>query len=430
MNSLTRRTLLGLAAGSLSPMAGWQGLRDDYRHRSVDELVSRRLLSLSSSREARRLALSPVDRDIGEAHSLRAVHLTDAPKNALARSAEGESVATTVSGASFLAEDAAGGAWHSTFIDEFLPPGSYLYADAVPFPTRLSHPNGETLEVRVNNQPVPLHVGVSGEQGETQINHLAPYGAAPGSAVEIIFGARRAYGSVDIHGERTALFVRLGTAAGFQADDAIYELGGPPIIVPTGEADLESYFSFFLSGADLDALAGRPVLGDLNPAEAVSLPTPRVFIDGEQLPQEHLLYFGLAPSLAGVQQGNIKVPHWIEPGLRYLVLERSDGTRSQPAALPLSKTGAYVHGTMATVVNVPDEARVENDGRLRVAELGSDTALQIYGAEEQLIVDVHLSDSPYMVDLPDPGSVPSRVRLEREGALPVVIDNPFKEVQS
>lgn len=72
--------------------------------------------------------------------------------------------------------------------------------------------------------------------------------------------------------------------------------------------------------------------GQLPPFAASTLLPHRVFLNGQELPQEQVLYFGQAPLMAGLQQVNIVLPEGLATG-DYEVQVEVAGAMSQPGIL-------------------------------------------------------------------------------------------------
>ena len=72
--------------------------------------------------------------------------------------------------------------------------------------------------------------------------------------------------------------------------------------------------------------------GQLPPfAASLTLPS-RVLLNGEELPEENVLYFGQAPFFAGLQQVNVRLPATLDPGDYEVVVEVA-GTVSQAGVM-------------------------------------------------------------------------------------------------
>lgn len=191
-------------------------------------------------------------------------------------------------------------------------------AAAVPLPKTL---NG--IQVLVNNTPSPLFFA-----GPNQINFQVPSNApTSGTAdIEVVDTAtNRVLGDTTVVMNDVAPGIFTQNASG-SGDGVIANQDGT-LNTPANPAKAGSVVTLYMTGQGY--ISGMPADGDVSNA-ALSTPyQPLVYIGGQTfVPEENVLYSGLAPTLVGVWQINVKIPNDVisvpnAPPLQVLVAANS-----------------------------------------------------------------------------------------------------------
>ncbi len=145
-----------------------------------------------------------------------------------------------------------------------------------------------------------------------QISYLVMYDIASSGTAEIQVVRKStseilAAGTVNLALVSPALFVQgsaeQGPVAALNQDGTVNTPGNP---IARGQ-----YISLFATG--LGAVGGAPAEGTPPPGPAPASEFLRVLINTEFVKDEDIQYFGLAPSLVGVYQINVKIPDSAAP---------------------------------------------------------------------------------------------------------------------
>ncbi len=191
-------------------------------------------------------------------------------------------------------------------------------ASSIPLPKTL---NG--IQVLVNNTPSPLFFGAP-----NQINFQIPSNApTTGTAdVQVVEAAtNRVLGDTLVVMDKYApgIFTQNATGSG---DGVIANQDGT-MNTPSNPAKAGSIVTLYLTGQG--PITGMPADGDISNA-ALSVPYVTNVYIGDQtiVPPENVLYSGLAPTLVGVWQINVKIPKDVisvpnAPPLQVIVLVES-----------------------------------------------------------------------------------------------------------
>lgn len=174
----------------------------------------------------------------------------------------------------------------------------------IPMPRRLAD-----IEVLVNDEPVPLHFVSPG-----QINFLMPMNAPTSGTVSVLVqrpstGQIVGYGRIEMAPASPGLFTSDSSGSGqLAALNQDNTRNGPGNAAARG-----SVVQLFATGAGF--IPGAPPDGDTPGGRQILTPEkPRVFIGTDFVPDDHVLYSGLAPGLIGVWQINVKIPDRVAPG--------------------------------------------------------------------------------------------------------------------
>lgn len=167
----------------------------------------------------------------------------------------------------------------------------------LPLPTALAD-----IQVLVNDKPAPLYFVSPG-----QINFLVPMDTPESGAVEyqvmqVSTGQILAAGQVAAQAASPALFVQGGAQQGQVA--ALNEdntVNGPDNPIQRGRI-------IQLFGTGQGRVPNAPPDGTPPSGQTSTAQRPRVLINTAFVPDENILYSGLAPSLVGVWQINVRVP--------------------------------------------------------------------------------------------------------------------------
>jgi len=169
-------------------------------------------------------------------------------------------------------------------------------APSVPLPTRLAD-----IEVTVAGTLAPLYF-----VGERQINMLVPSNAPTSGVAEVEItkvstGQVLASGPVPMAPVSPGLFTADGTGNGALA--ALNEDGS--VNSPTNPIGRGKVIVLF--GTGMGVIPGAPPDGQA-PTGPVNAPFPPRVVINNFVPDDHIIYAGLAPGLPGVWQLNIRVP--------------------------------------------------------------------------------------------------------------------------
>lgn len=205
-------------------------------------------------------------------------------------------IATTGTGARALAP----GAYGSLFATGVTLSEETVGFSTIPMPTTL----GDT-QVLLNGRAVPVSY-----VSPTQINFLTPNDAPTSGSMEVQVmrastGQILAAGSIPMGPYAPGLFGNSGNGqlAANNQDGSINSASNPAL---RGTV-------ITLYGTGLGNIPGAPPDGDI-PGQAIEGPRPRVIIGSGFVPDENVQYSGLAPSLIGVWQINVKIPETVPPG--------------------------------------------------------------------------------------------------------------------
>ncbi|MGH9658519.1 MAG: IPT/TIG domain-containing protein, partial [Bryobacteraceae bacterium] len=160
------------------------------------------------------------------------------------------------------------------------------------------------IQVLVGETPAPVHFVSAG-----QINFLVPMSAPQSGAIEVQVvkqstGQILAAGPMQMAPASPALFTTTGRQiAAINEDGTVNSVSDR-----VGRGKIIALFGTgqgFVNGAPRD---GVPPTGAVETEER-----PRVNLAGSFIPEENILYSGLAPQLVGVWQINIKIPDTVLP---------------------------------------------------------------------------------------------------------------------
>ncbi|HVW07402.1 MAG TPA: hypothetical protein VHC90_02410 [Bryobacteraceae bacterium] len=172
-------------------------------------------------------------------------------------------------------------------------------ATSIPLPKTL---NG--LQVLVNNTPSPLFFA-----GPNQINFEVPSNAPTSGTADIQVvdtATNRVLGDTTVVMDTVApgIFTQAANGAG---DGVIANQDGT-LNTPSNPANAGSVVTLYMTGQGY--ISGMPADGDISNA-ALSTPYQPLVYMGEQtfVPEQNVLYSGLAPTLVGVWQINVKIPN-------------------------------------------------------------------------------------------------------------------------
>ncbi|MCX6595645.1 MAG: hypothetical protein NTV70_04690 [Acidobacteria bacterium] len=171
-----------------------------------------------------------------------------------------------------------------------------------PMPTTLND-----LQVLLNDTPASLYFVSSG-----QINFYIPNNAPTSGTMDVIVqrpstGQVIAAGSLAVAGVSPGLFTNAGTGTGqLAALNEDFSRNGPDNPVQRGKV-------IALYGSGYGFLSNAPPEGTPAPA-GVSTDRPDVILPQGLVPVANIEYFGLAPTLVGVWQINVRIPENTAPG--------------------------------------------------------------------------------------------------------------------
>jgi len=188
-------------------------------------------------------------------------------------------------------------------------------ATSVPLPKTL---NG--IQVLVNNTPSPLFFA-----GPNQINFQIPSNAptsGTGDIQVVETATNRVLGDTTVVMNNVAPGIFTQNASG--SGDGVIANQDSTLNTPSNPAKAGSVVTLYMTGQGY--ISGMPADGDV-PNAALSTPyVPNVYIGDQTIvPQENILYSGLAPTLVGVWQINVRIPNDVisvpnSPPLQVLVL--------------------------------------------------------------------------------------------------------------
>jgi uncharacterized protein (TIGR03437 family) len=203
-------------------------------------------------------------------------------------------------------------------------------AASVPLPKTL---NG--VQVLVNNTPSPLFFGAP-----NQINFQIPSNApTTGTAdVQVVEAAtNRVLGDTTVVMDQFAPGMFTQNASG--SGDGVIANQDATLNTPSNPAKAGSVVTLYLTGQG--PITGIPPDGDV-PNAALSVPYVTNVYIGDQtiVPQENVLYSGLAPTLVGVWQINVKIPNDVisvpnSPPLQVIVLVDSSFSGGKGVGRPV-----------------------------------------------------------------------------------------------
>jgi uncharacterized protein (TIGR03437 family) len=186
------------------------------------------------------------------------------------------------------------------------------------------------VQVLVNDEAAPLYY-----VSPLQVNFLVPMNAPQSGEGEIQVirqstGQVLAVARLPFDRVSPALFVADGQAEGplaaLNEDNTVNSASNP---IAVGQViQLFGTGQGFVPNAPPD---GTPPSGPIDTQER-----PRVVMGSDFVPDENILYSGLAPSLVGVWQLNVRVPQNVAPGsaVDVVVQLRSVNSNTPPAGFP------------------------------------------------------------------------------------------------
>lgn len=204
-----------------------------------------------------------------------------------------------------------------TLFGSGLGPATPAVARTLPFPTQLGG-----VRVTVNGKAAPLYLAASG-----QISLVVPYSTTGTTATIVVTYNGATSNTVEVPLAPTAPGIfsltqnGIGDAAVLHANFTAVTADNPAVV---GEI-----LQVFLSG--LGAVTPTVVEG----AAAPSNPTAKVIaplaitIGGKSVPASDIFFQGLAPTLAGLYQLNVRVPVGVIPGAASLAIQTLDGFTDQ-----------------------------------------------------------------------------------------------------
>ncbi|MDW8129357.1 MAG: hypothetical protein RMI94_02335 [Bryobacterales bacterium] len=200
-----------------------------------------------------------------------------------------------------------------TYVALYPSGGSFAFSETrvfdqepnpIPMPKRLAD-----VEVLINDEPVPLQF-----VSPRQINFLMPMNAPTSGSVSVLVqrpstGQILGYGRLEMAPASPGLFTADASGSGQLA--ALNEDNTRNSA--SNAARRGSIIQLFATGAGF--IPGAPPDGDTPGGRLIHTPErPRVFIGTDFVPDDHILYSGLAPGLIGVWQINVRIPDRVAPG--------------------------------------------------------------------------------------------------------------------
>ncbi len=195
--------------------------------------------------------------------------------------------------------------------------------DQLPNPVPLPRTLGD-IQVFFNDEPAPLYYVSPG-----QINFLVPMKAPSSGAADMVVmqastGQVFASVSAPMGPASPALFTANATGSGLVAalnqDNSVNTPASP-----VGRGEIIQLF-----GTGQGFVEGAPADGEAAAGQTPTQERPRVWIEPDYVPEDHIVYSGLAPGLVGVWQINVKVPDRTAPGQRIIFLQMKSINSSPP----------------------------------------------------------------------------------------------------
>lgn len=195
--------------------------------------------------------------------------------------------------------------------------------DQLPNPVPLPRTLGD-IRVLFNDEPAPLYY-----VSPAQINFLVPMKAPSSGSADIVVtqastGQIFASVTAPMGPASPALFTSGSTGSGLVAalnqDNSVNTPASP-----AGRGEVIQLF-----GTGQGFVEGAPPDGELASGQTPTQERPRVWIEPDYVPEDHILYSGLAPGLAGVWQINVKIPERTAPGQRVIFVQMKSINSSPP----------------------------------------------------------------------------------------------------
>ena len=186
------------------------------------------------------------------------------------------------------------------------------------------------VQLFFNDTPAPLYY-----VGPTQINFLVPMSAPSSGIAELVLqrastGQVLAAGLMQMGEASPALFTAnasgSGQVAALNQDNSVNS--------PTNAAARNEVIQLFGTGQGF--VSGAPADGELATGLVPTSEKPAVWLEGSTddrggyVPPENIQYSGLAPSLVGVWQINVKIPDKTAPGSRIIFVSLKSIASSPP----------------------------------------------------------------------------------------------------
>ncbi len=193
----------------------------------------------------------------------------------------------------------------------------------LPNPVPLPRTLGD-VQLLFNDEPAPLYFVSPG-----QINFLVPMKAPSSGLADLLVirastGQILASGLMQMGAASPALFTATqagsGQVAALNQDNSVNTTGSP---AARGEV-------IQLFGTGQGFVEGAPADGDVASGLTPTSEKPRVWIEPDYVPDDYVQYSGLAPSLIGVWQINVKIPDRTAPGSRILFVQIKSYNSSPP----------------------------------------------------------------------------------------------------
>ena len=177
--------------------------------------------------------------------------------------------------------------------------GSTVSAPSIPLPTQL---NG--VEVMVNNTPAPLFFASPGQINFEVPSNAPTSGTADIQVIQVATGLVLGDTTVVMNAVSPGIFTQTASGSG---DGVIANQDGT-LNTSKNPANAGSIVTIYMTGQGY--ISGMPPDGNVSNA-ALSTPfRPSVYIGGVTLvPDANITYTGLAPTLVGVWQLNVKIPN-------------------------------------------------------------------------------------------------------------------------
>jgi len=180
------------------------------------------------------------------------------------------------------------------------------------------------IQVLFNDEPSPLYY-VSPDQ----INFLLSMKAPSSGSADLVVqrastGQVLASAPVSMGPASPALFTAGSTGSGLVA--ALNQ--DNTVNTPSSPAARGEVIQLFGTGQGF--VEGAPPDGEAASGLTPTTERPRVWIEPDYVPEDHILYSGLAPGLAGVWQINVKIPERTAPGQRLIFVQLMSINSSPP----------------------------------------------------------------------------------------------------